>query len=1015
MMISSAVNLISGTQSTSFSGQMLNRSDWMRLREKIVQVRREHHLDDLIGVVELALSHRAHGDSCEGSGSTYSAVVAKSCTTGFTHFVSDGDLSQPPTPSCAFESMGVDDSSAMQIGSPTGSRLDSSNFTRSLCDGLKAVLGVIDEFFLETCSVANSRHTSAGSSHGRAGTTNRCGADSDDSTIPQSPASLLHVPGHLYNFQHPPRGQERHYFLVPHEACESRASSGSAALLEGSSTMTTTIGETTQDSIPDALMRPFASSPSGNEQSSVSPARGGAGDAQEHTVVYRSESVRAASIGHASCRPHEQPVTDISSLPHVIPVGRRRKSQSHDSASCTESRSASMERPVADVHVNPVVQSTLQQRQCSSATTTTLWRRGSVNSIASIPVSQRCPFQQTSFVNVRRDEHGVKWINDYALIGQLGRGSQGKVKLAERRHSSNPQKTLVAIKIFSRSPKAKWWRAAEMSALKRIEREVEIMKHLKHKNVVQLFEVIDDPTSHKMYLVMQYIEQGPICKLDSDGTCPCFPEERVAAVVRQIVTGLRYLHEHGVVHRDIKPENVLVGDHGRVYLADFGVAEMFERGDNPVVSGRIGTPIFFAPEMFDPIQQYRCEASGNNEGAAEDQAKITGLAAAVDVWALGITAYCLLFGRPPFGNRSNRLSLEDDVCFSELTIPTSRTVSSDAINFLRRVLDKAPEERISLVDLRKHPWLERHAPRSSRGEAATTPRQFSLLQNEQRRQSSSRQPSPLLPIETPTSDQKKSCAGERLHGLGILADVEIVPSPPRCRPPEPCCGTKRPTRAWVTEAEAQMLTPVKNPSGNGDPAYFVNCEFTPMTSNTSVDSCASPPSALRSTLPCMPSAHSLMVSGVQKTSSVSVTSGTDPHVFSKRNSESSLLSVDSNPDDEDETTTTTASAIPQDSGVSSYRRVRNKGSISLGSKRTRHGRSSSHSLQGRFRAAVFAVVFLLHLLRLKLPSHSSCQPLHNGKSGRRMSTQTPSLPPVLSPRKVDNGGSHAHYIGGTLG
>lgn len=411
------------------------------------------------------------------------------------------------------------------------------------------------------------------------------------------------------------------------------------------------------------------------------------------------------------------------SSPHIIPVGRRRKSEAlelqqqqqwpdSNSIAAWGSRSASHDPLPGAVG-----------RHSSIAT---LWRRTSATSIASLPMSQQCQFQKTTSLVAYRDAQGVKWVNRYAIIGELGRGSQGKVKLAELRDDDFPtSRRLVAIKVLRRSQRGLWARAAQSSALQRIESEINIMKRLKHKNIVQLYEVIDDPASAKknIYLIMQYVMQGPICKMVKGMTCPCFPEDRVALVARQIIAGLQYLHKHGVVHRDIKPENILVGEHGKVYLADFGVAELFECGETPIVAGRIGTPAFFAPEMFDPVLPTQHDEGtedyddsciitrprqDSNPASDGGVVAVVGLAAAVDVWALGVTVYCLLYGKAPFGCHAS-LSLENDVCFSDLTFPISHTISEDARDFLCGALDKTPERRMTLDKLRAHRWVARAA------------------------------------------------------------------------------------------------------------------------------------------------------------------------------------------------------------------------------------------------------------------------------------------------------------------
>lgn len=139
---------------------------------------------------------------------------------------------------------------------------------------------------------------------------------------------------------------------------------------------------------------------------------------------------------------------------------------------------------------------------------------------------------------------------------------------------------LRAIKAIRR-PAAILANAAPRTALElardskraQLQREIAIMKKCRHRNIVSLYEVIDDPSLDVMYLVMQYVDKGPIATIRNDGTI----EKRIEAgaladYALQIVKGLRYLHRSGIIHRDM-PDNILLGSKGDVYLADFGVTD----------------------------------------------------------------------------------------------------------------------------------------------------------------------------------------------------------------------------------------------------------------------------------------------------------------------------------------------------------------------------------------------------------------------------------------------------------
>ncbi len=88
--------------------------------------------------------------------------------------------------------------------------------------------------------------------------------------------------------------------------------------------------------------------------------------------------------------------------------------------------------------------------------------------------------------------------------------------------------------------------------------QVAITMHLKHRNLVTLYEVIDDPSHHTLYLVLEYCERGPLLKAGKDRPYEPISEEDTRRATRDVLRGLEYLHAVNIVHRDVKPENVVV-------------------------------------------------------------------------------------------------------------------------------------------------------------------------------------------------------------------------------------------------------------------------------------------------------------------------------------------------------------------------------------------------------------------------------------------------------------------------
>lgn len=276
------------------------------------------------------------------------------------------------------------------------------------------------------------------------------------------------------------------------------------------------------------------------------------------------------------------------------------------------------------------------------------------------------------------EEDGTKLINNYVVLDELGRGSCGKVKLAFDPATSS----MVAIKIVRRRASTTGFVSMQdKTAGAALEREIAVMKKLRHKNIVSLYEVIDDPDSLKLYLVMQHVDDGAIGVVHPHSfTCEAIPGPELLDYARQILAGLEYLHSHDVVHRDIKPENILISKDGQCFLADFGVSEMFER-EEQVVSGIRGTRLFMAPELL----QSKTIASTPGGSATSVTVAVSGRA--IDMWALGVTLYALLLGKMPFTTEDEIISKGNP------TLP----VDLDRIwtQLLRGMLDRDARTRIT--------------------------------------------------------------------------------------------------------------------------------------------------------------------------------------------------------------------------------------------------------------------------------------------------------------------------------
>jgi len=210
--------------------------------------------------------------------------------------------------------------------------------------------------------------------------------------------------------------------------------------------------------------------------------------------------------------------------------------------------------------------------------------------------------------------------------------------------------------------------------LKTIMLEIDLLKSLSHPNIVRYNGFVS--TSESLYIILEYCENGSlhsICKNFGK-----FPENLVALYMSQVLHGLLYLHEQGVIHRDIKGANILTTKEGLVKLADFGVATKQSGLDHVSV---VGTPYWMAPEVIE----------------------LSGATTASDIWSVGCTVIELIEGKPPYHKLQPMQALFRIVNDDHPPIPGS---ASKYLNeFLMECFQKNPNLRIDAKRLLKHPWI----------------------------------------------------------------------------------------------------------------------------------------------------------------------------------------------------------------------------------------------------------------------------------------------------------------------
>lgn len=288
-------------------------------------------------------------------------------------------------------------------------------------------------------------------------------------------------------------------------------------------------------------------------------------------------------------------------------------------------------------------------------------------------ICREFPVKETNSLIRSEDEDGNKTINEFVRERKIGAGSYGKVVLYRSRVDGKH----YAIKAFHKSHLLKLRVAPSETAMTDVYREVLIMKVLRHPNIVNLVEVIDDPTTDHFYMVLEYVEGKWVC--EGPGYSCALGESTARKYLRDVVSGLMYLHAHNIVHGDIKPDNLLITSSGTVKIGDFSVSQVSE--DDDELRRSPGTPVFTAPEC--------CLGVTYNGRSA-------------DTWAVGVTLYCFILGKYPFLGETLQ-DTYDKIVNNPLLLPDD--MNPLLKDLLEGLLCKDPKQRLTLEAVARHPWV----------------------------------------------------------------------------------------------------------------------------------------------------------------------------------------------------------------------------------------------------------------------------------------------------------------------
>jgi len=266
-----------------------------------------------------------------------------------------------------------------------------------------------------------------------------------------------------------------------------------------------------------------------------------------------------------------------------------------------------------------------------------------------------------------------KLLKEYTFLKKIGQGTFGVVILAI--HKITNEK--VAIKILDKE------KITQKTDIARVKKEIEILKKLRHNNIVHLYNVIDTLTN--IFLIMEYV--NGIELFDYITKNKCIKESEACYFYQQIISGIEYLGKLNITHRDIKPENLLVSNDKKIKIVDFGLSNTYK--NNELLKTACGSPFYAAPEMI------KGEKYNGNK---------------VDIWSSGIVLYAMVCGYLPFEDKDNQ-KLYQKIIEGKLEFPPF--LSDEAKDIISHILNVNPGKRYQINDIKNHTWFNMINPKLS--------------------------------------------------------------------------------------------------------------------------------------------------------------------------------------------------------------------------------------------------------------------------------------------------------------
>eukprot|EP01083_Nonionella_stella_P140224 429436_1 len=240
------------------------------------------------------------------------------------------------------------------------------------------------------------------------------------------------------------------------------------------------------------------------------------------------------------------------------------------------------------------------------------------------------------------------------------------------------------------------------------EREIAIFKQLSHPNIVPYIANGED--KHSFFVLTGLMTGGELFDhiISGEVTNRSYP------LMQRMLEAVQHCHNQNIVHRDLKPENFVYFDASatsEIVLIDFGISACVQ--DDEITEGIHGSPNYIAPEIaINALHYIRQGACAVPDVIPEPQPLTGKILKKSDVWAMGVIAFIIMTGCPPFYGDTTQ-EIYESICLDELRFPSMDANYQKVLNlsepfkdFVRKTLTKDPDQRITIDEALRHPWVK---------------------------------------------------------------------------------------------------------------------------------------------------------------------------------------------------------------------------------------------------------------------------------------------------------------------